>query len=399
MSLNVVIHYSIRNETDTHRANACYIMLSSVLLMKFIENTMNSQITLCNDRPPATIPARSPASIKFKAKAIEYREGFSNGGIVKRRGCERYGTIRFRSDKVIVSWDDGEKTTHPSLEVAKNWELIEPVPWFIPGQTVVVLPLSDGSITPECEYRVVSVDSDWVEVRQLAGDRIEKYPIGELPGFPFRNDVVIKERPLLPIPVRHQLMSAAGKYLWGKQLVELIGKKDELYSIFRQEQSWLSESEEDFVCAWGKAWDWFVKRQARDFGHGGKKIGTRLYIQRAIEQLVEFDTETFEFITDGDRRIPLLQLYLCPELAIDMLAPNFYILSAGDFMEARIGFDNKLKAKKHEVAIKRTSGCKEPVLVAGTYTSCNHEWVVANSFKKVETFLAYLTRLAKILPR
>lgn len=360
---------------------------------------MNSQIVLYNDRPLVTTPTRSPASIKFKAKPIEYREGFSNGGIIKRRGCERYGVIRWRSDKVIVSWDDGEKITHPSLEVAKNWDLIETVSWFIPGQTVVILPLPDGSIAPECEYRVVSVDDDWVEVRQLMGDRIEKYPIGELPGFPFRNDAVIKERPLLPIPVRHQLMSAAGKCIWGKQLVELIGKKDELYSIFRQEQSRLSESEEDFTWAWEKEWDRFAKRQARDFGHGGKKIGTSLYIEGAIERLVEFDSTTFEFITDGYRRIPLLQLYLYSELVIEALASNFYVLSAGDFMEARIGFDNKQKAKKSEVLIKRISRCREPRLDIGAYTNCKHEWVVVNPFKKTETFLTHLTQLAKMLPK
>ena len=360
---------------------------------------MNSQITLYNDRSPATIPTRSPASIKFKAKPIEYREGFLNGGIVKRRQCERYGIVRFRSDKILVSWYDGEKTTHPSLEVAKNWDLIESVPWFIPGQTVVILPLADGSIAPECEYRVISVNDDWVEVRQLMGDRIEKYPIGALPGFPFRNDVVIKERPLLPIPPRHQLMFAAGKYIWGKPLVELIGKKNELYLIFRQEQSHWSESEEDFVWAWEKEWDQFVNRQAHDFGHRGKKIGTSLYIQASIERLADFDTKSFEFITDRDRRIPLLQLYLYPELAIDIVATNFYILSAGDFMEARIGFNNKQKAKKHEILIKRVSGCKEPKLVTGAYTNCNYEWVVVNPFKKVATFLTHLTQLAKTLPR
>lgn len=360
---------------------------------------MNSQLTLYNSRSPVTLPTRSPALIKFKAKQIEYREGFSNGGIVKRRGGERYGVIRFRSDKVVLSWDDGDKITHPSLEIAKNWDLIEPVPWFIPGQTVVVLPLADGSIAPECEYRVVSVNDDWIEVRQLKGDRIEKYPIGELPGFPFRNDVVIEERPLLPIPPRHQLMLVAGKYVWGKQLVELIGKENELYLTFRYEQLQLSKSEEDFVWAWEKEWDMFVRRQACDFGHAGKKIGTRLYVEGVIEQLVDFDTKTFEFITDGDRRIPLLQLYLYPEPAIEALAPNFYVLSAGDFMEARVGFDNKLKAKKHEVLIKRVSGCREPKLIAGDHTNCNHEWVIANSFKKTETFLTRLIRLAEKLPK
>lgn len=361
---------------------------------------MNSQIALYNDRPPATLPARSPASIKFKAKPIEYREGFSNGGIVKRRGCERYGIIRFRSDKVIVSWDDGEKTTHPSLEGAKNWDLIEPVPWFIAGQTVVILPRFDGSIAPECEYRVVAVDSNWVEVKQLIGDRIEKYPIGELPGFPFRNDIVIKERPLLPIPVRHKLKFAAGeRYLWDKQLVDLIGKKNELYSIFRQEQSRMSESEEDFVWAWEEEWNQFVRLQARDFGHGGKKIGTRLYVEGAIEQVVDFDTEAFEFIANDNRRIPLLQIYLYPELAIDRHTSNFYVLSAGEFMEARIGFDNKQEAKKSEVLIKRVSKCREPRLDIGVYTNCKYEWVVVNPFKKTETFLTHLTQLAKMLPK
>lgn len=360
---------------------------------------MNSQITLCNDRPPTTIPARSPASIKFKAKPIDYREGFSNGGIIKRRGCERYGIIRFRSDKVVVSWDDGEKVTHPSLEVAKNWDLIEPVPWFIPGQTVVVLPLPDGSIAPECEYRVVSVNDDWIEVRQLMGDRIEKYPIGELPGFPFRNDVVIKERPLLPIPVRHQLMLAAGKHIWGKQLVDLIGKKDELYQVFRREQSRWSESEEDFVWAWEKEWDAFAKRQARDFGHGGKKIGTSTYIEEVIEMLVDFDTKTFEFVTDGDRRIPLLQLYLYPELVIEELALNLYVLSAGDFVECRIGFNNKEKAKKQEVLIKRLSGCKEPVFADGVVTGCRYEWVLTSPFKKTKTFTSRLRALSIQLPK
>lgn len=364
------------------------------------ENTMESQIIRYSDHPRTTTPTRSPASIKFKAKPIEYREGFSNGGIIKRRGCERYGVIRWRSDKVIVSWDDGEKITHPSLEVAKNWDLIETVSWFIPGQTVVILPLPDGSIAPECEYRVVSVDDDWVEVRQLIGDRIEKYPIGELPGFPFWNDIVIKERPLLPVPPRHQLKFAAGEhYLWGKQLVGLIGRKNELYSIFRQEQSRMSDSEEDFVWAWEEEWTLFVRLQARDFGHGGKKIGARLYIEGAIEQLIEFDTENFEFVTDRNRRIPLLQLYLYPELAIETLAPNFCVLSAGDFMEARIGFDNKQKAKKNEVLIKRVSKCREPKLETGTYTNCNHEWIVTNPFKKTETFLTRLTQLAVNLPR
>lgn len=382
----------------TYNTTCCIVTYVLNYIVVFYIHCMNSQITIYNDRPPAIISARSPASIKFKAKPIEYREGwFSNGGIVKRRGGERYGVIRFRPDKVIVSWDDGEKTTHPSLEVAKNWDLIEPVPWFIPGQTVVVLPLPDGSIAPECKYRVVSVSDDWIEVRQLMGDRIEKYPIGALPGFPFWNDVVIKERPLLPIPPRHELMLAAGKYLWGKKLVELIGKKDELYSIFRQNQSRWSETEADFVWAWEKEWNMFVKRQARDFGHGGKKIGTRLYVEGVIERLVEFDTKTFEFITDCDRRIPLLQLYLYSELAIDILAPNFYILSAGDFMEARIGFDNKLKAKKHEALIKRISGCKEPRFVAGDYTGRKHEWIVINPFKKPETFLKHLMQLAKIV--
>ena len=318
---------------------------------------------------------------------------------MKRRGCERYGTIRFQSDKAIVIWDDGEKTARPSLEAAKNWDLIEPVPWFLPGQTVVILPLPDGSIVPECEYRVVSVNGERIEVRQLAGDRIEKYPIGELPGFPFCNDVVIKARPLLPIPPRHQLMLAAGKYVWGKPLAELIGRNGSLYSIFRQEQSSLSESEEDFAWAWNKEWDLFVRQQARDFGHGGKKIGTSLYIEQTIERLVEFDPKTFEFVTDCDRRIPLLQLYLYPELAIDKPAPNLYILSAGDFVEARIGFDNKQKAKKSEALIKRISKCREPRLETGTHTNCNYEWVVANPFKKAETFLARLTQLAENLPK
>lgn len=360
---------------------------------------MNLQIIRYNDHPLAILPVRSPASIKFKAKAIEYREGFSNGGIIKRRGCERYGVIRFRSDKVVLSWDDGDKTTHPSLEVAKNWDLIEPVPWFIPGQTVVVLPLADGSIAPECECRVVSVSDEWVEVRQLTGDRIEKYPIGELPGFPFRNDVAIKERPLLPVPARHQLMLAAGRYIWGKQLVELIGKKDELYLIFKQEQSRLSESEDDFVWAWEKEWDSLSKRQARDFGHGGKRIGTRLYIEGAIEMLADFDTKTFEFITDGDRHIPLLQLYLHPELVIEELAPNLYVLSAGNFIECRIGFNSKEKAKKQEVLIKRLSGCKEPVFADGVVTGCRYEWVLANPFKKTKTFISRLRALAIRLPK
>ena len=361
---------------------------------------MKSQIMCYVDsQSSATLPVRSPASIKFKAKVVEYREGFSNGGIIKHNQGYRYGTVEFRYEKVTVIWDDGEKVSYPSLEVAKNWGLIDSVPWFVPGQTVVIIPLPDGSIAPECEYRVLSVDDKWIEVRQLTGDRVEKYRIGELPGFPFRNDVVIKERPLLPIPPRHQLMLAAGKYIWGKSLVELVGKKIELYSIFRQEQSGLSESEEDFSWVWETEWNRLVQRQAHDFGHGGKKIGTRLYIEGAIHCLAVFATETFEFVTDKQTRIPLLQLYLYPELAIEELTSNFCILSAGDFMEARIGFQNKEKAKKQEVLIKRLSGCKNPTLVTGEFTRCRHEWILVNSFKKIETFVKHLQSLSVQLSR
>ncbi len=368
---------------------------------------MNSQIVLYNDRIKIDRLAPNRTPIHFKRKTVKYINGFSDGGIIRYGRRDEYGTIKIGSKKVTVTWDDGTKRTYSdfydeetqthysALEIAQEWGLIRPVPWFIAGQTVVIIPRPDGSIDRYCEYRAVSVDDEWIEVQQLLGDLVEKYPIGELPGFPFRNDVVIKERPLLPIPVRHKLKFAASDYLWDKRkLVDLIGQKDSLYKLFRQEQTHLSEIEEDFIWAWQESWDWYAKAAARNYGHGGKKIGTRLYIEGAIETISDFDSETFEFATNTDRRIPLLQLYLYPELAIEQLNETFVILRAGEYIEARIGFNNKGTAKKQEVQIKRLSGCKNPVLVSREFTGCSYEWLLANPYKKRETFIKHLIALS-----
>jgi len=374
---------------------------------------MNSQITLYVDRSAIGSRQQSRSSIRFRKKAVKYINGFTDGGIVRYGRRDEYGTVKIGSKKVTVTWDDGtvrsysafydeETQTHYSaVEIAQLWGCMKPVPWFIAGQTIVIIPRPDGSIArPECEYRVVSVDSEWIEVRQVSSDRVDRYPIGELPGFPFLNDVVIKERPLLPIPPRHELKFASRHYLWHKNnLADLVGQKQKLYEVFRKEQSHWSIFEEDFVWAWEKEWEQHTKIVATNRGHGGKKIGTRLYIEGAIETISDFDTETFEFITDCDKRIPLLQLYLYPELVIEKLADNFVILKADEYIEARIGFNNKQKAKKQEVSIKRLSGCKRPTLVAGGYTGYTYEWLLTNPFKKEETFMKHLKDLSAQLPK
>jgi len=375
---------------------------------------MTSHIALYTDQVKIDTLTQSRTAIRFKKKVVTYVNGFSDGGIVRYGRLDEYGTVKIRSTKVTVIWDDGDcqiysafydeetQTQYSALEIAQECGCIKPVPWFIAGQTIVVIPRPDGSIAlPECEYQVVSVDDKWIEIRQISGDHVDRYAIGEMPGFPFRTDVLIKERPLLPIPPRYKLKHIAGKhYLWSKEnLADLISQKDRLYAVFRKEQSSLSNSEEDFIWAWQEEWNWCVKRLARDRGHGGKKIGTQLFIQGAIETLIDFDTERFEFVTDKDRRIPLLQLYLHPELAIEKLGNNVFVLTAGEYIEARVGFNNKNKAQKRETLIKRLFGCKNPTLIAGEFTGCTHEWVLANSFKRINTFMRHLIDLVSLLPR
>jgi len=374
---------------------------------------MTSQIARYTDRTKIDPLTQSRTSIRFKKKVVKYVNGFSDGGIVRYGRLDEYGTVKIGSTKVTVTWDDGNRriysafydeetqTHYSALEIAQECGCIKPVPWFIVGQTIVVIPKPDGSIAlPECEYQVVSVDDKWIEIRQISGDRVDRYPIGEIPGFPFRTDVVIKERPLLPVPPRYELKHTAGKhYLWYKEnLVDLISQKSKLYAVFRTEQSSLSDSEEDFVWAWREEWNRYARRLARDRGHGGKTIGTQLFIEGAIETLADFDTESFEFITDKHRRIPLLQLYLHPELAIEKLANNIFILTAGEYMEARVGFNNKDKAQKRGTLIKRLSGCKNPTLITGEFTGCTHEWLLSNPFKRLDTFMSRLIDLASRLP-
>lgn len=113
-----------------------------------------------------------------------------------------------------------------------------------------------------------------------------------------------------------------------------------------------------------------------------------------IEQIIAFDVATFEFITDTDRHIPLLKLYLYSEVRAIELAPNFFILKAGDFVQARLGFNNKDTARKREVAIRRGSGCKVAKLYAGEVTDCKHEYVLDNPYKKADTFVKRLNVLA-----
>lgn len=374
---------------------------------------MTSQITLYTDRSNIEEIRQNKPPIRFKRKAVKYINGFSDGGIVRYKQSDEYGTVKIGFKKVTVTWDSGEKrsysafydeetqSNYSALEIAQNWGGIRSVPWFIAGQTVVIIPRPDGSIAlPDCEYRVISVDDEWIEIREISGDRVDRYPIGELPGFPFRNDIVIKKRSLLPIPVRHQLTLAAGKrYLWDKQnLVDLLGQKEKLYGVFRQEQSELSDSDGDFVWAWQREWDWYAKSLAKDRGHGGKKIGTRLCIEREIETIADFDSESFEFVTDTGRRILLLQLYLYPELAIEKLTNRLSILKADNYIEARVGFNNKKQAKNLETQIKRLSGCREPLLVLGEFTGFTHEWLLNNPYKKSETFMKHLIALSSHLP-
>lgn len=363
----------------------------------------NSQLAF-RDQSIARNTTQSSASnttTKFKIKPIMYFEGgFSNQGIVKNR-YGRYGQITIKPNKVSVRWDDEQKLEiWESLTVAQNWGLIEAVPWFIANQTVVSVPLLDGSITRACKFLVESIDETWIqligldEVDRVDNTRSAKYEIAHFPGFPVRNLVDIKSQPLLPIPARYVLETKAGVKLWNTQLIDLIGRKYNLFTEFREEFSNLSSDEKDFRLAWESAWDSHLTRKTRDCGHDGKKVGTRFYIDGAIEQITDFDTSTFEFVTDTDRRIPLLKLYLYSELRAIKLAPNFFILRAGDFVQARVGFNNKDTAHKHEVAIRRGSGCKVATLYGGEVTNCKHEYVLDNPYKRADTFLKKLSSLA-----
>ena len=365
---------------------------------------LDSRLAL-RDRSIARNTTRSSASnttIKFKVKPITYFEGgFSNQGSVKNR-YGRYGQITIKPNKVSVRWDDEQKSEiWESLAVAQNWGLIEAVPWFIANQTVVSVPLLDGSITRACKFLVESIDETWIQLIGLDeadlvdNARSAKYEIAHFPGFPLRNLVDIKSQPLLPIPARYELETKAGVKLWNTQLIDLIGREYNLFTEFREEFSSLSSDKEDFRLAWESAWDSHLTRKARDCGHSDKKIGTRFYIDGAIEQITDFDTSTFEFVTDTDRRIPLLKLYLYSELRAIELAPNFFILRAGDFVQARIGFNNKDTARKREVAIRHGSGCKVATLCGGEVTSRKHEYVLDNPYKKADTFVKRLNALAK----
>jgi hypothetical protein len=119
---------------------------------------INTQIVLHDQSITRNTQGQSPVNptrTSFKVKPIVYYDGFSDNGIVKRRNSERYGVIRIKSNKVVVFWDDSDKSeTYSSLEVAQNWALIEPVPWFISNQTVVLVPQSDGTMTSECRFLV-----------------------------------------------------------------------------------------------------------------------------------------------------------------------------------------------------------------------------------------------------
>lgn len=251
----------------------------------------NTQLAL-SDKSIAHNTTRSSTSnttTKFKIKPITYFEGgFSNQGIVKNR-YGRYGQITIKPNKVSIKWDDEQKPEiWESLEVAQNWGLIEAVPWFIANQTVVSVPLSDGSITRACKFLVKSIDETWIqivgldEVDQVDSVRFAKYEIAHFPGFPVRNLVDIKPQPLLPIPARYVLETKAGAKLWNIQLIDLIGQKWDLFTEFRNDFASLSSDEEDFRLAWESGWDSHLTRMARDYGHDGKKIGTRFYIDGAI---------------------------------------------------------------------------------------------------------------------
>ncbi len=368
----------------------------------------NSQIVQANQSIAHNTVNQSPANTTrttFKVKPIEYFDGFSDRGIVKSKGGERYGELRIKSNKVTILWDDEKKPDiYPSLEVAQNWGLIEPVPWFIPGKTVVMIPLPDGTLNNQCLFLVEAADEMWLELVGIDGtykrqpERTAKYPIAQLPGFPVCNLVELKPQPLLPIPVSFELKHKAGMKLWNIQLIEAIGRKAELFAEFREEFADLSTVETEFTLAWEDAWQSYLTRTAKLYGHGGKKIGMLVFIEGAIETIESFDTETFDFVTDKGTRLHLLKLYLYPLLEVANPIPNLFILKAGDYREARVGFNNKEKAKKQEAKIKRLSGCKEISLTSGTWlTGFSHEYVLHNPYTKSVTFEKHLIDLANKL--
>jgi hypothetical protein len=369
----------------------------------------NTQIVLHNQsiaRNTKTQSFANPTRTSFKVKPIVYYDGFSDNGIVKRRDSERYGVIRIKPNKVVIFWDDSDKPeTYSSLEVAQNWALIESVPWFIVNQTVVVVPQSDGTMTSECRFLVADVtktkitlvgldDSDLVQPERTA-----KYQIAQFPGFPIRNRVEIKPKPVLPVPARFKLKLKASVKLASLQLIDAIGRETELYTEFRKDFANLSSVEEDFTLAWKEVWETHLVKTATTFGHGGKKIGNFVWTGDRFEQITGFDPETFDFITDAGKRIHLLKLYLYPLLEIAKPIPSVCILKAGDRLEVRVGFENKQKARKQEVLIRRLSGCKEINLTDGNVlTGFKHEYVLHNPYSKTETFLKHILNLVNQLP-
>jgi hypothetical protein len=368
----------------------------------------NAQLVLQKQSIARNTQSQSPVNLtrtSFKVKPIVYYDGFSDNGIVKRRNSERYGVIQIKLNKVVIFWDDSDKTeTYSSLEIAQNWALIEPIPWFIANQTVVVVPQSDGTMNSECRFLVTDVTKTEIKLVGLDNNdfiqlaRVAKYQIAEFPGFPIRNRVEIKPKPLLPIPARFELKLKAAVKLANLQLINVIGRKAALYAEFRTEFTSFSSTEEDFALAWEEVWQSHLTKIATIFGHGGKKVGNFIWAGDRFEQITNFDPETFDFITDADKRIHLLKLYLYPLLEIAKPIPSVCILKAGDHLEVRVGFENKQKARKQEVLIRRLSGCKEISLTDGDeVTGFKHQYVLHNPYTKTETFLKHILNLVNQL--
>jgi hypothetical protein len=160
----------------------------------------------------------------------------------------------------------------------------------------------------------------------------------------------------------------------------------------------LSLVEEDFTLAWEEVWQAHLVKIATTLGHGGKKIGDFVWTGDHFEQITGFDPETFDFITDAGKRIHLLKLYLYPLLEIAKPIPSVCILKAGDRLEVRVGFENKQKARKQAVLIRRLSGCKDISLTDGNVlTGFKHEYVLHNPYSKTETFLKHILNLVNQL--